>query len=359
MNDGNPRPGALPIPDNQGKLNTGTRFAIAKALVAGLMMKIFVPDKEVDVDQAEATSVLLNEHKDGDGKWPGEFNNKTYQIKDSKNRYWKTTLTVKELSGVEEFIKNSVNKPSTCVIVYPLLFNDPLGQKHCVYVQEYDPKSGLISCMNSDPNEQITYIPAYNPGIQFYKIMASAIEMGATTSKIMSSGPSSTGSNASENSLAKKWNLGSKIFMKIKDFKGKLLIDIRKYDLDMNEKMKETKTGISLNVSQYPELKNCIGEIDNFLNEATRQRWKWIQWDLGMKKEVKIKRQKLKVSSRNLIVFSHKKDGIEITAKQFETLKSCLTAVDNEIEQQKQHRQAPGQVQVQVMSWSYFNGENI
>ena len=56
---------------------------------------------------------------------------------------------------------------------------------------------------------------------------------------------------------------------------------------------------------------------------------------------------------------SHNKDGIEITAKQFETLKSYLTAVDNEIEQQKQHRQAPGQVQVQVMSWSYFNGENI
>ena len=54
-------PGALPVLDNQGNLKTCTRFAVAKALIAGLMMKIFVPYQEIDVDQGEVTTALLQE----------------------------------------------------------------------------------------------------------------------------------------------------------------------------------------------------------------------------------------------------------------------------------------------------------
>ena len=55
------------------------------------------------MDQGEVTTALLQEYKDEEGKWPDEFNNKTYLLKDSKNRYWKTTLSIEKLLGVQDF----------------------------------------------------------------------------------------------------------------------------------------------------------------------------------------------------------------------------------------------------------------
>ena len=46
---------------------------MSKSLVDGLMRKILVAGEEIDVDQGQMTAVLLNEHKDGDGKWPDDI----------------------------------------------------------------------------------------------------------------------------------------------------------------------------------------------------------------------------------------------------------------------------------------------
>ena len=142
----NSGPGGLPVPDNQGKLKTCTRFAVAKAVIAGFMMKIFIPNEEVDVDQEAVVTALLNEHKDEEGKWPEEFHGKYYQFRDRKARYWKVNLSVEKLPGLQEFIKEIKTQPrkGTFVIVYPLDWMKPDADLHCVYAEDFDNNTGRI-----------------------------------------------------------------------------------------------------------------------------------------------------------------------------------------------------------------------
>ena len=49
------------------------------------MRKIFVPGREVDIDQDQIKTALLNEHKDGEGKWPDDdFHGKSYLLQDAR-----------------------------------------------------------------------------------------------------------------------------------------------------------------------------------------------------------------------------------------------------------------------------------
>ena len=52
------KPGAFPVPDDQGLSNTCTRFALAKAICAGLHEGIWTNGRSVDVDQDWVTSAL-------------------------------------------------------------------------------------------------------------------------------------------------------------------------------------------------------------------------------------------------------------------------------------------------------------
>ena len=57
------KPGGFAKPDNQGKCETCTRYAMAKCVCNGFMTKKFVQGHEIDIDQEKITEVLLNEHK--------------------------------------------------------------------------------------------------------------------------------------------------------------------------------------------------------------------------------------------------------------------------------------------------------
>ena len=172
-------PGSLAKPDNQGQLEVCTRLAISKSLVDGLMRKIFVPGHEIDNDQDNMTTALLQEHKDGDGKWPHEFHNKTYQLMDRVRRHWRLTLSVKMLQTSNEFISDIGQKlqNNTYVMVYPLNPSNPAGAKHCIYARGYDPVTQEVLCINSDPNDPMPRISITYPGLIFYKVSCLAKEM--------------------------------------------------------------------------------------------------------------------------------------------------------------------------------------
>lgn len=172
-------PGARPIPDDQGDLEVCTRFAVSKAIVDGFMRKMFVRGREVDIDQDQVTMVLLNEHKDGAGKWPDEFHHKVYQFKDSEARYWKTNLFVHKMTDVVEFVNDVMNKIQlyTYVLVYPLNPSHPTGPKHSVYADNLDPRTRNIECINSDPSDPYPDIPISRRGNVLYRVSCTASEM--------------------------------------------------------------------------------------------------------------------------------------------------------------------------------------
>ena len=77
-------PGSRPVPDQQGDLDTCTRHALGKGIVAAFDQKMAVPGKKIDLRQNSVTDILLNEHNDGDGKWPTDFHLKEYTFRDKK-----------------------------------------------------------------------------------------------------------------------------------------------------------------------------------------------------------------------------------------------------------------------------------
>uniref|UniRef100_A0A8C6MFK0 Activated RNA polymerase II transcriptional coactivator p15 n=1 Tax=Nothobranchius furzeri TaxID=105023 RepID=A0A8C6MFK0_NOTFU len=72
-------------------------------------------------------------------------------------------------------------------------------------------------------------------------------------------------------SLSKQlnWNsphnqlIGKMRYVSVRDFKGKVLIDIREYWMNPDGEMKPGKKGISLNPEQWNQLKDQIAEIDD------------------------------------------------------------------------------------------------
>ena len=279
-----------------------------------------------------------------------EFHGKDYQFKDRKARYWKVNLSVEKLPGLQEFVKEIKTQPrkGTFVIVYPLDWMKPDADLHCVYAEDFDDNTGRINSINSDAiNDPKPKIPSWTPGLIYYKVSAIANEMkgNSYTTELMEvcggassfgEGTTSTESTSltpvSQNSIAKMWDLGSNIFMKVHfPFEGKVLIaiDIRRYYFDKNYERKHGNEGISLNPSQYRALKSFLGEIsDIFGKRGTHENGK--DWNLGLGKTVQVK--KFKNQMKNSISFKGKhKRGISLKLEQFENLKSIIPEVDIEL----------------------------
>ncbi|XP_035245828.1 activated RNA polymerase II transcriptional coactivator p15-like isoform X2 [Anguilla rostrata] len=72
-------------------------------------------------------------------------------------------------------------------------------------------------------------------------------------------GGSSKGSNKDDN----MFQIGKMRYVSVRDFKGKVLIDIREYWMDQEGEMKPGRKGISLNPEQWSQLKQQISEIDD------------------------------------------------------------------------------------------------
>ncbi|XP_017744938.1 PREDICTED: activated RNA polymerase II transcriptional coactivator p15 isoform X1 [Rhinopithecus bieti] len=71
---------------------------------------------------------------------------------------------------------------------------------------------------------------------------------------------SSSGSD-SDSEVDKK--IGKMRYVSVRDFKGKVLIDIREYWMDPEGEMKPGRKGISLNPEQWSQLKEQISDIDD------------------------------------------------------------------------------------------------
>ena len=108
----------------------------------------------LDIDQDVVAHDLLQEHKDGEGKWPTEFNGKKYQFQDNKSRlYWATDIKVEKLKrrNIQGFI---CDISSTHCFDYLLVYPDPpnTDRLHCVDLTHYDAATNEIHCMNSHGN---------------------------------------------------------------------------------------------------------------------------------------------------------------------------------------------------------------
>ncbi|XP_028989189.1 SUB1 regulator of transcription b [Betta splendens] len=68
------------------------------------------------------------------------------------------------------------------------------------------------------------------------------------------------GSSSSDDNM---FQIGKMRYVSVRDFKGKVLIDIREYWMNQDGEMKPGKKGISLNPEQWNQLKDQISEIDD------------------------------------------------------------------------------------------------
>uniref|UniRef100_A0A3Q2GQN5 Activated RNA polymerase II transcriptional coactivator p15 n=2 Tax=Cyprinodon variegatus TaxID=28743 RepID=A0A3Q2GQN5_CYPVA len=73
-------------------------------------------------------------------------------------------------------------------------------------------------------------------------------------------GGSSKGSGNGNDNM---FQIGKMRYVSVRDFKGKVLIDIREYWMNQDGEMKPGKKGISLNPEQWNQLKEQISEIDD------------------------------------------------------------------------------------------------
>ncbi|GAA6091838.1 SUB1 regulator of transcription a [Tachysurus ichikawai] len=76
------------------------------------------------------------------------------------------------------------------------------------------------------------------------------------------SGASKSGGGSS-NKKDNMFQIGKMRYVSVREFKGKVLIDIREYWMDQEGEMKPGKKGISLNPEQWNQLKEQIDDIDD------------------------------------------------------------------------------------------------
>ncbi|XP_008333973.1 activated RNA polymerase II transcriptional coactivator p15-like [Cynoglossus semilaevis] len=73
-------------------------------------------------------------------------------------------------------------------------------------------------------------------------------------------GGSSGGSGNGDDNM---FQIGKMRYVSVREFKGKVLIDIREYWMNPNGEMKPGKKGISLNPEQWNQLKDQMSDIDD------------------------------------------------------------------------------------------------
>ncbi|XP_033828751.1 activated RNA polymerase II transcriptional coactivator p15-like [Periophthalmus magnuspinnatus] len=90
--------------------------------------------------------------------------------------------------------------------------------------------------------------------------------------KKLKTGESSKPAAASKSSGSKSednmFQIGKMRYVSVRDFKGKILIDIREYWMNQDGEMKPGKKGISLNPEQWNQLKEQISDIDDAIRRT-------------------------------------------------------------------------------------------
>ncbi|XP_068107352.1 activated RNA polymerase II transcriptional coactivator p15 [Hyperolius riggenbachi] len=68
---------------------------------------------------------------------------------------------------------------------------------------------------------------------------------------------------SSSNSDDNMFQIGKMRYVSVRDFKGKVLIDVREYFMDQQGEMRPGKKGIALNPEQWTQLKEQMSDIDD------------------------------------------------------------------------------------------------
>lgn len=92
---------------------------------------------------------------------------------------------------------------------------------------------------------------------------ASAPEKPAKKQKSGETSKPSGSAKSERNSDDNMFQIGKLRYVSVRDFKGKVLIDIREYWMDQAGEMKPGKKGISLNPEQWNQLKEQMSDIDD------------------------------------------------------------------------------------------------
>ncbi|XP_040276939.1 activated RNA polymerase II transcriptional coactivator p15 [Bufo bufo] len=89
--------------------------------------------------------------------------------------------------------------------------------------------------------------------------------------KKQKSGESSKGSASTKQSSSSQednmFQIGKMRYVSVRDFKGKVLIDVREYFMDNQGEMKPGRKGISLNPEQWNQLKEQMSDIDDAIRK--------------------------------------------------------------------------------------------
>ena len=155
------KPGGYPVPDDQGFGRTCTRFALAKAICAGLNDGIWNGGISIDVDQTWMTSSLCQLFLDTEGKWVSDYHGKVVQIFDKKSRnyfYLQLDISCKQK-----------DRTSGCKFV--LVYNaGPIVDLHAVFVKRFE--NGHFVCMNSHgASDEFPMVdPKKTKGCRLFKI---------------------------------------------------------------------------------------------------------------------------------------------------------------------------------------------
>ncbi|XP_051748466.1 SUB1 regulator of transcription b [Ctenopharyngodon idella] len=92
---------------------------------------------------------------------------------------------------------------------------------------------------------------------------ASAPEKPAKKQKSGETSKPGGSAKSDRNSDDNMFQIGKLRYVSVRDFKGKVLIDIREYWMDQAGEMKPGKKGISLNPEQWNQLKEQMSDIDD------------------------------------------------------------------------------------------------
>ena len=129
------KPGARPVPDNQGPYPLCTSFALTKALVNGFDTGKFTNGISVDIDNQESVSRTLVSlfQSDLTAKCPTEFDGKSIPLWDVNKIIWDTKICVEKVkqSPSQELTTQNLQLNEYLISYF---HNNNSDSFHCVYV---------------------------------------------------------------------------------------------------------------------------------------------------------------------------------------------------------------------------------
>ena len=127
------KPGAVPVPDNQGPYPLCSSYALTKALVNGFETGKFTDGISVDIDNQDSVSrSLVNLYQDNlTAKCPTEFDGKSVKLWDANKIIWDTKICVEKVKQSPSQELTTQNLQSN---EYLISYFHNLDSFHCVYV---------------------------------------------------------------------------------------------------------------------------------------------------------------------------------------------------------------------------------